>query len=60
MGESIGKNISKYVSSKCSQKFLDHAKQCTTDAPETTAKKLCNKHHEQLVISLAIEPPLKI
>ena len=36
--KTIAKNIRKYVSSKYSRKLLDHAKQCTTDAPKTASK----------------------
>ena len=39
MGKKIGKNIKKNLSSKCSQKFLDHAKQSATDALKTYSKK---------------------
>ena len=35
MGRTISENISKYLSSKYSQKLLDHAKQSTTDALKT-------------------------
>ena len=35
MGRTISKNISKYLSSKYSQRLLDHAKQSTTDVLKT-------------------------
>ena len=40
MGENIGKNISKYLSGKYSQKLFDHAKQSVTDALKTTSKRV--------------------
>ena len=39
MGRTIGKNISKILSSKYSQILLDHAKKSTTDAFKTLQKK---------------------
>ena len=39
MGKNIGKYISKNLSSKYSQKLLDHAKQSTTDALKSTSKR---------------------
>ena len=39
MGKYISSNISKYLSSKFSQKVLDHAKQSARDACETTSKR---------------------
>ena len=39
MGGSIGKNISKNLSSKHIKKLLDHAKQFSTDAFKTALKK---------------------
>ena len=38
MRENFGKNISKNVRSKYSQKLLDHAKQSATDALKTAQK----------------------
>ena len=38
MGKSIGANISKNLSGKCSQKHLDHTKQPATDALKTVFK----------------------
>ena len=32
MGKKFGKNVSKNLTGKCSQKLLDHAKQSVTDA----------------------------
>ena len=43
MCRNIGKNISKSLSSKYSQKIIDHAKQSTTDALKTAAKKSNSK-----------------
>ena len=39
----IGKNITKKLSSKYSQKFLDHAKQSTTYAIKTVSKRAIQK-----------------
>ena len=39
MGKSIGRNISKNLSPKHSQKLLDHAKQSATDALKTASKR---------------------
>ena len=38
MGKTIAKNISKNLSGKYSQKFLDHDKQSATDALKSTSK----------------------
>ena len=38
MGRNISKNASKKLSSKCSQKPLDHAKQSTTDTLKIASK----------------------
>ena len=38
MGRNIGKDISKNLSSKYSQKLFDHAKQTATDALKTASK----------------------
>ena len=38
MGKNIGKNTSKFLSSKNSQKIFDHAEQPVTDALTTTSK----------------------
>ena len=51
----IGKNISKNVSSKYSQKVLDHAKQCATDALKTASKRVIQTKQMQRVIWLAIK-----
>ena len=37
-GQKIGKNISKNLCHKCSQKILDHAKQSATDAFKAVSK----------------------
>ena len=39
----ICKNINKNLSSKCSQKLLDHAKQSATDALKTASKRAIQK-----------------
>ena len=39
MWKNIGKNISKNLTSICSQMRLDHAKQSVTDALKTTSKR---------------------
>ena len=43
MGKILVKNISKILSSKYSQKFLDHAKQSATDAFKTASNKVIQK-----------------
>ena len=40
MGINIGKNTSKNVSGKYSQKLLDHAKKSATDALKTSSKRI--------------------
>ena len=39
MGKNIGKNISKNLSTEYSQKIIDHAKQCATDAFKTASER---------------------
>ena len=39
----FSKNISKNLSNKCSQKFLDHAKLCATDALKTSSQRAIQK-----------------
>ena len=46
MGKKIGKNISKSLDSKYSQKRLDHAKQSATDAFKTSSKRVIQKRVE--------------
>ena len=41
-----GKNISKNVSSRYSQKLFDHAKQCATDELKTVSKRTIQKTAE--------------
>ena len=43
MGRNIGEIISKNLSSKCSQKYLDHAKPSATDALKTVSKREIQK-----------------
>ena len=43
MCKNIGKNISKSLSGKYSQKVLGHAKQSATDALKTSSKKVIDK-----------------
>ena len=50
MGKKISKNISKNLSGKCSQKFLDHAKQSVTNTFKTASKRAIKKKQEQLEI----------
>ena len=52
MGKNIGKDISKSLSSKYSQKCLDHAKQPVTNTLKTSSKRIIQKQSKQLVISL--------
>ena len=40
MSKSMGKNISKNLSGKCSQKLLDQSKQSTIRALKTTSKRV--------------------
>ena len=40
MEKHIGKNISKCLSGKYSQKRVNHAKQSVTDAPKTASKRV--------------------
>ena len=44
--EKYYKNISKNLSSKCGQKFLDHAEQSATDAIKTVSKRVFQKTAE--------------
>ena len=46
MGKSIGKNISKTLISKFSQKLLDHAKQSATNELWTSSKRVNQKSAE--------------
>ena len=46
MGKNIGENISKSLNSKYSQKLLDHANQSTTDAFETSSKRVIQETAE--------------
>ena len=46
MSRNIGKNISKNLRGKYSQKSLDHVKQSTTDALKTTPKRVIIKTAE--------------
>ena len=43
MGRNISKTISENVSSKCSQKLLDHAKHSATDELKTASKRAFQK-----------------
>ena len=43
MGTNIGHNISKNVSGKYRQKFLDHGQQSVAGALETTSKRITQK-----------------
>ena len=46
----IGKNVSKNLSDKYSQKLLDHAKQSPADLLKTSSNRLIQKKTEALVI----------
>ena len=46
MGENIGKNISKSLRGKYSQKLFDHAKKSATDALKTSSKGIIQKTAE--------------
>ena len=43
MGKTFLKNTSKHLSSKCSQKLIDHAKQSTTDVLKNVSKWVIQK-----------------
>ena len=49
------RDLSKTLSSKYSQKLLDHARQSATDAIKTTAKRVVQKIGNKLAINLLIE-----
>ena len=49
MSKSIGKDISKNLSGKYSQKLLDHAKQSATDVLKTSPKRVIQKTTETAV-----------
>ena len=46
MSKNIGKNNSKILNSKYSQKLLDHAKQAVTDGFKTSSKRVIRKTAE--------------
>ena len=46
MGKNVGKDNCKKLSSKCSQKLLDHAKKYDTDAHKTAWKRVIQKTAE--------------
>ena len=46
MGKNIGKSISKDLIGKFSKTFIDHAKECATDALKTTSKRAIQKTAE--------------
>ena len=46
MGKSIGKNKSKSLNSKCSQKLTDHARKSATDPFKTSPKRVIQKTAE--------------
>ena len=51
MRKDIGRNISKNLSGKYTQKLLDHAKQSTTDSLKTASeKKQFKKQQKRMVI----------
>ena len=60
MGNYINKNISKNLSGKYSQKFLDHAKQLAKGALKTPWKKWFKKQQQQLVIWFVTRLPIKL
>ena len=45
MNKDIGNDISKKLSSKCSQKLLDHAEESATDALKTVSKRTTQKKY---------------
>ena len=50
MSRNIDKSVSKNLSGKCSQRFLDHVKQSGANALTTTSKRVIQKQQKQLVI----------
>ena len=46
MSKNVGKNISKSLSGKYSQKLIDHVKQSATDAFKTSSKGVIQKPAE--------------
>ena len=44
MGRIFGKNISKNLSGRYSQKLLDYAKQSATDVPKTMSNRVIQKN----------------
>ena len=50
MGKNVRKNKSKNLSSKYSQKILNHTKQSATDGHKTASKRTIQKIQEHLVI----------
>ena len=55
INKNIGEKINKNVSSKRSQKRLDHAKQSTTDTIKTASKRRFIKQQKQQVIWFKIK-----
>ena len=47
MSKNIGKNISKTLIGKYSQKLLDYAKKCETDAPKIFSKRVIQKRQKK-------------
>ena len=45
MNKDIGNDISKNLSSKCSQKLLDHAEESATDALKTVSERTTQKKY---------------
>ena len=61
VSENSGKNITKNLSGKYSQKPLGHAKQSATDTLETISNRvLQKKQQKQLLISWVIKSPMKL
>ena len=56
----VNKNISKNLSGKYSQTFLDHAKQLAKGALKTPWRKWFKKQQQQLVIWFVTRLPIKL
>ena len=55
IGRNTGKNVSKHLSGKYSQKLLDHDKQSATDAFKTASKRAIQKTTEATSVLIGKE-----
>ena len=58
--ENVGKNISKKLSNKYSQKRIDYAEQSATEALKSLQKERLKKQQKQLVIYFEIKLLIKL